>query len=111
MGLPNLFYPPEGDAGWREYWYMHFQDHLEILQAIQKLQNVKLTEYIIYPWDLSDKDGILERHQQYHNDLNGSLYLNGSDLSELDFNNQNEVKAWIQLNFYDHQNARAKLGI
>jgi len=111
MGLPNLLYPPTGESGWREYWFQHFQDHLDILQAIQKDFNVKLTEYIIDPWVDSDKDGILERHQQYHNDFNAALNLPGNDLSDVDFKKENEVKAWLYLNFVEHQSAHQSLGI
>lgn len=90
---------------------MHYQDHLEILEAIQKAANIKLTQYLIDPWLDADKERILEAHQQYHNDFNGILGINGSDLSEVDFTKQNEVKAWVQINFQDHMNARSALGI
>lgn len=90
---------------------MNFQDHLEILEAIQKQYNVKLTEYVIDPWLDSDKDGILERHQQYHNDMDGILRIEGNDLSTVDFKKDNEVKAWIQIHYQEHLNARTTLGI
>ena len=111
MGLPNILTPPGGESGWSEYWFQHFQDHLEILEAIQKQYNVKLTEYLIDPWLDSDKEGILERHQQYHSDMNAALKLAGNDLSDVDFKKGNELKAWIYLNYFEHSNARQTLGI
>ena len=111
MGLPNIFYPPPGDDGWKEFWFFHFQDHLEIMQKIQKFKNVKLTEYPIAPWMNEGKDVILELHQQYHNDLNEQLGLNGNDLSSLNFEKQGEVRSWVYLNYEEHYNARRKLGI
>ena len=111
MGLPNLVYPPPGDAGWQEYWFQHFQDHLEIMQGIQEQQNVKLTEYSIDPWTDADKDGILGRHQQYHDDMNARLGLSGSDLSELSFKSEDQLKQWVYLNYQEHRNARSTLGI
>ena len=35
----------------------------------------------------------MERHQQYHNDMNGLLRLEGSDLSELDFKRKDAALA------------------
>ena len=111
MGLPDLWYPPPGDAGWAEYWFQHFQDHLEIIQAIRSQSGNQLTEYMIYPWLDSDKEGLLERHQQYHEDMNSVLRLNGNDLSAVDFKKDPEVKAWIYLNYQEHLAARTALGI
>jgi len=110
MGLPDIYYPPPGDDGWREYWFNHYNDHLEIVQAIQK-RGVPLTVYIINPWDSDDKDSILERHQQFHNDMDQVLGIAGNDLSTLDFKKQNEVQAWIQLNYQEHLSAHTILDI
>lgn len=111
MGLPNILYPPPGERGWREYWYFHFQDHLDIIQAILKQRNVNLTQYVIDPWADTDKDGILERHQQYHNDMNLVLNLPGNDLSDIDFKQGDQVKSWIYLNSMEHTAVHQSLGI
>lgn len=111
MGLPNLYQPPEGQRGWQEYWFNHFQDHVEIVQAIRKQLNIDLPVYIIDPWSEFDQSGILERHTQFHNDMNLVLGIPGNDLSTVDFKKANEVKAWVYLNYTEHQNAHASLAI
>ena len=111
MSLPPLYEPPPGPQGWREYWFQHFQDHLDIVQALQKALNVKLTVYDIDPWVDYDKGGILERHQQYHNDFNQLLGIAGNDLSDVDFKNKGQVDAWVWLNYQEHQNAHQALHI
>ena len=111
MGLPDLYFPPQGASGWQEYWFNHFQDHLEIIQAIQKATNIKLTEYIIDPWSDGDKEGILERHQQYHNDYEPILGIAGNDLTDVDIKKENEVKSWIYLNYQSHLAAHTILNI
>jgi hypothetical protein len=111
MSLPPLYQPPEGSRGWEEYWFQHFQDHLEIVQAIQNTLNVPLTVYDIDPWTNTDKEGILERHEQFHNDMNGVLQIPGNDLSEVDFKNPGQVKAWVWLNYQEHLNAHMALAI
>lgn len=90
---------------------MNFQDHLEIMQEIQRQQSLKLTEYVIYPWIDEAKEEILELHQQYHNDMNEKLNISGVDLSEVDFKNEEQVRSWVYLHYEEHRNARKQLGI
>jgi hypothetical protein len=110
MGLPNLLVPPPGEDGWREYWFYHYQDHLEIVQALSKL-GFAVSNYIIDPWVNEDKDGILERHQQFHNEMNAIMGIAGADLSDVDFRRENEVRAWVYLNYQDHLSAHVELNI
>ena len=110
MSLPQILVPPPGESGWREYWFNHFQDHLDIVQAIQKT-GIQLTVYMIDPWLESDKDGILERHQQYHNDMNAVLKTPGNDLSELDLKDAAKVADWVYQQYQEHLNAHMALNI
>jgi hypothetical protein len=110
MSLPSIFSPPPGDAGWGEYWFAHFQDHLDIVQAIQKT-GIPLTVYMIDPWLDGDKDGILDRHQQFHNDMNAVLATPGQDLSELDTKDPAKVAEWVYLQYQEHLNAHIALNI
>ena len=110
MGLPDLYNPPPEDEGWQEYWFNHYNDHLEIVQAFQKLL-IPMTVYIIYPWSEENKDTILEQHQQFHNDMNAAAGLPGSDISDFDQKNQNEMKAWVYLNYQEHLSIHTALNI
>ena len=92
-------------------WYAHFQDHIEILEALQKQKGIKLIQYNIYPFNKAGLDVILAAHQQYHNDMNGELQLNGTDLQELDVKNKETIRVWANENFYEHYAARAALKI
>jgi hypothetical protein len=111
MGLPNLVALPDGPGGWEEFWFNHYQDHIDIVQQIHKISGISLTIYDIYPWLGSNKDGIFEQHQQFHNDMDQILGIPGSDLSDIDFEKPNEVKSWIYLNYEEHLNAHMALGI
>ena len=111
MGLPNLLQPPPGEAGWREFWFCHWQDHLEILEKLQDLFSVKLTTYVIDPWLQTDKTGILERHQQYHNDMNELLHIGGTDLSEIDFPEQGYGAGMAAHQFLEHSDVHHQLAI
>lgn len=110
MGLPNLLYAAPNEATWREFWFYHYQDHLEIVQALSTL-GFPVQNYVMNPWVSSDHEGILEQHQQYHNDMNQILAVAGADLSTLDFKKENEVKGWIYLNYQEHLSAHTLLNI
>ena len=111
MGLPDIYSPPDGEEGWKEYWFQHWIDHQQIVQAIKAKTGISLTMYIIDPWLADDKDGILERHQQYHTDMNGVLGIAGSDLTQVDANKPNELKAWLYLQYQEHLQAHTILNI
>ena len=112
MGLPDLYFPPSlTENGWREYWFQHWIDHQDIVQAIQAKTGLQLQMYLIDPWVDSDKDGILERHQQYHNDMDLALGIAGNDLTSVDQKKENEVKSWVYLNYQEHLSAHTILNI
>ncbi len=62
-----------------------------------------LTFYILDPIDLSDQQQFLLNHQLSHNAINGALGTVGNDLEDVDFNNEAQVRAWLDLDFTEHQ--------
>ena len=111
MGLANLYLPQPGREGWETFWFNNWIDHQDIQQAIQKKYSVNQTVYVIDPWVDFDANGILQRHQQYHNDMNSVLGLSGSDLSSINFKDQEAVKSWCFTHYLDHQSVRLVLPI
>ena len=108
MGLVNLYTPAPGPAGWSTFWFNNWQDHWEIAEAIQKLGTPQ-TLYLIQPWNDDDADGILERHQRFHNDMNAAIGFSGQDLSVIDFANRDAVQTWIFAHYQEHLKARINL--
>lgn len=112
--LPFLFDVPNDNRGWDTFQLQHHEDHLEIIGKIQKQFNVQLVIRPLYPINMADKQAVLnwlDLHQQTHNDMDAVLGVVGNDLSSVDFDKPNEVKAWLWLNAQEHQNVRQKLGI
>lgn len=89
----------------------HAQDHLEIIQAINKQKNISLIFYQIDPYNPNDRQGWELRHQQMHDDFNSALDLSSSDLSSIDDQDDSEREEYAALHFREHQNARLTLGI
>jgi hypothetical protein len=111
MPLPPIISIPPGEPGWKEFLFNHARDHDEIRLKIQSLFHINLPTYVLDPVLKDDFQGFLERHQQAHNDFNGVLNLNGTDLTGMNPDKPSELHAWLWLNFSEHQNARGVLGI
>jgi hypothetical protein len=111
MSLPNIITPPPGPNGWSEFWWNNWIDHQDIQQAIQVQEKLDLEVYVIWPWQDSDTNGLLQSHQEFHDDMNAALGLNGQDLSSINFNDAEAVSAWIWEHYIEHQAAHMALGI
>jgi hypothetical protein len=111
MPLPHILYPPPGEDGMRSWVFAHWQDHLEIVGAINRKLGTNLQVYVIDPLPMTDMRSWLQRHQYYHNDMNGLFQIQGSDLQGLDLKDPEIVRQWMFENFQEHQAVRAVLGI
>ena len=111
MPLPNIVEPPSDERGFDSWAYAHAVDHLEIITAITKSQNVTLPQYQIWPIDPNDIENFLQQHTQAHNDMNLQMGTPGNDLNNVDFKNNDQAKQWFYLNSEEHRNVRQKLAI
>ena len=109
--LPFLFDLSPGDTSLAQFFFWNAQDHIEILQAIQKKTSANLVQRVLDPVDQHAIDVWLELHQQTHNDTNAALRLNGVDLSDVDFGSRDKIREWINLHAQEHQAMRQALGI
>lgn len=112
MPLFDLLNPPMGSSEKLNEWsFTHAQDHLEIVQAIQRQRGVNLTQYLLDPLNEHDLNHWLNRHQQAHDDFNSVLNISGVDLQSVDFTDESEKESWTLLNFMEHRSARIALAI
>jgi len=95
----------------RSWIFWHWQDHQEIVGAINRQLGTNLQVYVIDPLPLQDMRSWLQRHQYYHNDMNGLFRINGTDLQGLDLKDPEIVRQWMWTNWQEHQSVRAVLGI
>ena len=59
--------------------------------------------YILDPLNPEAINQFLSHHQLSHNEINDRLGTTGNDLEDVDFANDNERRAWLDLNFTEHQ--------
>jgi hypothetical protein len=111
MPLPHILYPPPGEEGMRTWIFQHWQDHLAIVDSINAQLGTNLQLYVIDPMPQKDMRSWLQRHQYFHNDMNGLFQIQGSDLQGLDLKDPEIVRQWMWTNFQEHQSVHAVLGI
>jgi hypothetical protein len=111
MGLVNLSAVDPELRQWTDFWFNNWIDHQEIQQALQKKTGINFPVYLIDPWVESSSNAILKRHQFYHNDMNSIIGINGQDLSEINFEDQTAVQAWVYQHYQEHLAARQVLGL
>lgn len=108
MPLPQIQFANGGLDKW--HWD-HWNDHLEILSAVQSKLNVSLNQWPIFPFTPESADTWLRLHQAMHFDMNNAIGLPGQDLTGADFNNPAALDAFYDMNYIEHSNAREALGI
>lgn len=99
MSLAGVLHPPPGKSGFNEWLFHHWQDHLAIVQKIADQYNIILPTYNIDPLIAQDLKGWGLRHQNFHNDMNGVLGTDGSDLETINWSSHEERESWFFLNF------------
>lgn len=116
MSLINLFNPPNKqspDLGYTLNYisFANMDSHLRIARAVQTQYNVTLNIPILDPIPTLAFEEWLGLHQTAHNEMNVPLQINGQDLSELDTDDYEQVKAWVFNHAAEHRTAENKLRI
>lgn len=104
MGLPNLIDPPPHDheGWWDEFWFQNWIDHQDIQEKILADGSGNQLVYVIIPWVANDANGILFRHQLFHNEMNAVTGATGQDLSTINFREPESVRDWVFNHYQEH---------
>lgn len=112
MSLASLFNRPTNESDTLRWAFSNSAEHAKIIRAIRQQLNITtLQTFILDPIPAHDKNSWLLRHQVVHNQMNAVTGVNGNDLSVVDFNNPEELQAWIDLHAQEHYQTNAILGI
>jgi len=103
MPLANIAAKPS-EAQAKAFNFSHYQDHLEIVQAINTQTGLRLNVYPIDPG--AGGEQWKQMHQRFHDDMNAALFLPQSH----DFTGALDA-TWYDNNWREHSAARAKLRI
>lgn len=109
--LANLINQPGTPEEWAFWSYAHRDQHTQIIQAIRAQTGIQLPQYELDPIPFQDLDQWLEWNQRAHDDFNGVLGTQSSDLQQADFNDKAQLEAWIYLHRREHETAASVLKI
>lgn len=110
-GIAGLFNVPLGQKELDTWASVHARHHVDINSSIYKLTKLSLPEFVLEPIDPNDTKTWEEQHQIMHQNQNALLGIEGYDLSSVDFNDRDNLTAWIQLNAVEHRQAEDLLRI
>ena len=108
MSTASLLALGEGEQAFASFSWSHQNSHNKVARATN-------TQFVIVdPFNIKDagaREVFLIDHQRAHDAVNLALNNSGPDLSDLDWNDPEAVKAWVELNWIDHTGWEQQLGI
>jgi hypothetical protein len=114
MPLAQLVGVPKTNADLQAWQFANVANHRDIIRLVMATKGINLEEFQLQPFDPNDEAGFqafLNSHQSMHTALDQALGQNSYNLSELDWNNPNELAWWIGQHYIEHQAASSILGI
>jgi hypothetical protein len=109
--LATLFNVPATTEALQEFSFANQDQHVLISQRLFQTKGLHIQIYPLDPIPLANRTFWLEIHQAAHDDFNGALGFAGNDLSDVDFNNKDQVEVWIRLHAIEHLAASNALNI
>lgn len=101
--LAYLLNVPSTSQEWETWSWAHRDQHALVRQAIQAVNDVNLPQYPLDPIAFDNFQDFLNWNARAHNDANGVLGTQGSDLTQLDPRDQNQLSAWVYLHNEEHR--------
>lgn len=111
MGITSLINAPKTQDEWSRWSFNHKIQHDNINRAILAKKNKQLTNYVLDPISQLSSETFLQNNSRMHLDICSALGVLGSDLTELNWQNEKEVEGWMYLHWQEHNNFNISLGI
>lgn len=105
MSVAALFNVPRTENELNQWAFSHMANHRDLIRVIYQVLAVALPEYMLDPVSPSETGAWERQHQLMHQQMNTLLGLEGYDLLGIDWQDQNKLAAWIQLNAVEHRAA------
>lgn len=103
--LAVLYETPLEDAQLVTWAGVHMAHHRDIIRRIFEVYEVQLSEFPLDPINPSDMEGWLWKHQQMHAEMAAQLGIQGFDLTDVDWEDDEDLHNWINLNAQEHYQA------
>ena len=114
MALAALFNVPSTRTELDEWAFAHMAHHRDIVRVIYERVGLALPEYALDPLNPNEagEDSNWERlHQVMHTQMDTILGIAPFNLLGVNWLDENQLSAWIQLNANEHRQAGDILGL
>lgn len=111
MAIPSLLNVPKDSRQWNSWSFTHKIQHDNINRAILAQKNQSLTTYILDPINFQVPSVFLQNNGQIHLDVCSALGVNGTDLTSVNWQNEEELTNWIYQHWLEHSNFNSALGL
>ncbi len=111
MAVSSLINVPKTLREWDSWSFNHKVQHDNINRAILSKKNKVLTSYILDPINQTVPDVFLQNNSQMHIDICSLLNIEGSDLTDVNWQDEKQINNWIYLHWLEHSNFNIALGI
>lgn len=111
MSLATIFQLPRDQEELRTWSFSHTAHHRDINRRVFEIQGVRLDEYVLDPYDVTNPGNWVALHQVMHQQMDKALNIRGYDLSQLDWTDDDGVISWFVSHSNEHYQAGAILGL
>lgn len=110
-GIAGIFNVPTTPDELSTWASVHARHHQDILNYIYRTGGISLDQYVLEPINPANTAVWDYQHQIMHQQMDAILSISGYDLTGVNFNNKEDLAAWIRLNATEHYEADAVLRI
>jgi len=105
---------PNDPNGWAAWLDGHYREHQTFIQKCRALSpSVNLPDYDIFAW--KDDPKIVQQwlvaHESIHAQIRQATGISGSDLSLVDFSNEDDFISWLDGHASEHSYFRRALNV
>lgn len=111
MALATLYNVPTNMQEMNIFSFSNMDEHVKIAAALFSKAGIYVPLYVLDPIPLNDMGAWLAQHQTLHNIMNGALGTNSDDLTDVNFNDSQQLNQWIWLHAQEHYQAADALNL
>lgn len=104
MSLADIMVKPKTRQQENDWAFSHRLDHELIRQSIQAQHNINLPVYQLDPVNWDSPKSWIKFHAAAHDDANGVLKTEASDLETINWSDPQQRDAWLELHLREHRN-------
>lgn len=111
MPVASLYNVPTTPEEFHVWSFNHMAHHRDVANQLTADGATGLPVYVLDPINLDDPSTFLWQHQEMHNYTDALLGIAGYDLTSVNFNDPQQLAAWIYLNAQLTYQEAAALGV